>query len=221
MTGTIFNIQRFSIHDGPGIRTTVFLKGCPLNCFWCHNPEGIHRQTEIQFSSAKCILCKGGGILRGDWTPCFACPKNVGEPQVIDFNRICQICFGDRCLKGKWSPCYRCDCKGTVTQISESNDYRPTMKVDTGECFQSITAMSKYADKSLEELRLESYTATERVVSCNVCQGKKRLEGQWVKCTSCHSGKILMFNGKEIDCTICCGKGCNAKAVEAAARVAA
>lgn len=39
--GVIFNIQRFSVHDGPGIRTTVFLKGCPLRCWWCHNPEGL------------------------------------------------------------------------------------------------------------------------------------------------------------------------------------
>ena len=46
--GIVFNIQRFSIHDGPGIRTTVFLKGCSLHCFWCHNPEGIARKPEIQ-----------------------------------------------------------------------------------------------------------------------------------------------------------------------------
>lgn len=44
--GTVFNIQRFSLHDGPGIRTTAFLKGCPLNCRWCHNPEGIHPEPE-------------------------------------------------------------------------------------------------------------------------------------------------------------------------------
>jgi pyruvate formate lyase activating enzyme len=56
-TGLIFNIQRFSIHDGPGIRTTIFLKGCPLRCFWCHNPEGLHKQVEIQFYSARCIQC--------------------------------------------------------------------------------------------------------------------------------------------------------------------
>lgn len=57
MTGTIFNIQRFSIHDGPGIRTTVFLKGCSLRCFWCHNPEGIGRQRELQVYPELCIRC--------------------------------------------------------------------------------------------------------------------------------------------------------------------
>jgi pyruvate formate lyase activating enzyme len=57
LTGRVFNIQRFSIHDGPGIRTTVFLKGCPLRCFWCHNPEGLHPQIEVQFTPARCIAC--------------------------------------------------------------------------------------------------------------------------------------------------------------------
>ena len=56
-SGWVFNIQRFSIHDGPGIRTTVFLKGCPLHCFWCHNPEGMHPRQEIQFYPARCIMC--------------------------------------------------------------------------------------------------------------------------------------------------------------------
>ena len=56
-TGLVFNIQRFSIHDGPGIRTTVFLKGCPLRCFWCHNPEGLRPKLEIQFTASRCINC--------------------------------------------------------------------------------------------------------------------------------------------------------------------
>lgn len=53
----VFHIQRFSIHDGPGIRTTVFLKGCSMDCFWCHNPEGRHPYRELQFFPAKCVLC--------------------------------------------------------------------------------------------------------------------------------------------------------------------
>jgi glycyl-radical enzyme activating protein len=56
--GIVFDIQRFCIHDGPGIRTTVFLKGCPLHCLWCHNPESQERRTEIFFSPEKCIGCR-------------------------------------------------------------------------------------------------------------------------------------------------------------------
>lgn len=55
--GTVFDIQRFSIHDGPGIRTTVFLKGCPLRCQWCHNPEGRPAEPAISFVAARCAGC--------------------------------------------------------------------------------------------------------------------------------------------------------------------
>ncbi|MBP3323101.1 MAG: glycyl-radical enzyme activating protein [Clostridia bacterium] len=57
MIGKIFNIQRFSVHDGPGIRTTVFLKGCPLKCVWCHNPESHVVKSEIMLEKDKCVLC--------------------------------------------------------------------------------------------------------------------------------------------------------------------
>ncbi|MEW6363387.1 MAG: glycyl-radical enzyme activating protein [Acidobacteriota bacterium] len=55
--GIVFNIQRFSIHDGPGIRTTVFLKGCPLRCSWCHNPEGFVIEPEVVVVETRCISC--------------------------------------------------------------------------------------------------------------------------------------------------------------------
>ena len=55
--GTVFDIKKFSIHDGPGIRTTVFFKGCPLHCWWCHNPESQSPGPELMVRPARCIQC--------------------------------------------------------------------------------------------------------------------------------------------------------------------
>jgi pyruvate formate lyase activating enzyme len=84
--GLVLNIQRFCVHDGPGIRTTVFLKGCPLACPWCHNPEAISSRPQIVVVETRCIACgacvaacplglpsgRGGGFA-GERAPCTAC----------------------------------------------------------------------------------------------------------------------------------------------------
>ncbi|NLS45149.1 MAG: glycyl-radical enzyme activating protein [Firmicutes bacterium] len=77
MTGVIFDIKKFSIHDGPGIRTTVFFKGCPLQCIWCHNPEGQDISPEIMFSPEKCSVC--GECIS-------ACPNQAIIMSDISFN---------------------------------------------------------------------------------------------------------------------------------------
>lgn len=56
-TGIVFNIQKFCVHDGDGIRTCVFLKGCPLRCIWCHNPESLDKSPSLSFNKQKCSSC--------------------------------------------------------------------------------------------------------------------------------------------------------------------
>lgn len=55
--GIVFDIQKFSIHDGPGIRTTVFLKGCNIRCKWCHNPESFIKEPQLSYEKGNCVLC--------------------------------------------------------------------------------------------------------------------------------------------------------------------
>ena len=86
LTGRIFEIQRFSIHDGPGIRTTVFLKGCTLHCMWCHNHEGIDSGKALSFLPDRCIGC--GYCFR-------VCKRNAhrmdGDRHALD-REVCAVC---------------------------------------------------------------------------------------------------------------------------------
>lgn len=93
-TGNIFNIQHFSLNDGPGIRTVVFFKGCPLDCRWCHNPESKSEKKELSFLKDKCIMC--GKCIK-------VCAHNVhsfdGNLHIIDRDRcvFCKSCV-DICV---------------------------------------------------------------------------------------------------------------------------
>jgi pyruvate formate lyase activating enzyme len=104
-SGIIFNLQRYSIHDGPGIRTTVFLKGCGLKCMWCQNPESQHLRPEVFLNRSKCGAC---GV-------CVeACPRGansiVDGGCAIDRKKCdgCGACAqacpnGARTIMGRWA----------------------------------------------------------------------------------------------------------------------
>ena len=79
MSGTIFDIKEMAVHDGPGIRTTVFFKGCPLRCRWCHNPEGLSREPQLMYKENRCRHC---GL----------CKKPCSHPECQKFGRCLHIC---------------------------------------------------------------------------------------------------------------------------------
>ena len=79
MNGTVFDIKEMAVHDGPGLRTTVFLKGCPLKCLWCHNPEGLSAEPQLMFKEARC-------------TKCNLCYKPCNHTECKPFGRCLHIC---------------------------------------------------------------------------------------------------------------------------------
>lgn len=88
------DLKRFAVHDGPGIRTTLFLKGCPLRCRWCHNPEGISARPQVAVYSQKCIRC--GECIK-------ACPNQAFSPSDSSPRWDASLCVGcgkcvDACL---------------------------------------------------------------------------------------------------------------------------
>ena len=85
MIGTIFDIKEMAVHDGPGIRTTVFFKGCPLRCRWCHNPEGLVRTHQLLYKKARCRHCD-------------CCRKKCDHEECQPFDRCIHIC-PENCLE--------------------------------------------------------------------------------------------------------------------------
>lgn len=103
--GLIFDIKRYSINDGPGIRVTIFLKGCPLNCQWCHNPESISPKIQKLFTASKCIGCE---------ECCRVCPVQACRltPEgIVTDDSLCTLCgkCAEVCptLATEMSGCYR------------------------------------------------------------------------------------------------------------------
>ncbi len=109
LKGLIFNIQKFSLQDGPGIRTTVFMKGCPLVCPWCSNPEGMRNEPEVMVTERKCIGCKKCEEACGPGAITF-----VNDMRQIDWN-LCTQCL--EC--GKVCPSHAIEIAGEYRTVED------------------------------------------------------------------------------------------------------
>ena len=120
LTGVISNIQRFSLHDGPGVRSTVFFKGCPLRCFWCHNPETREYGPELRYKRADCVFCgtclsacRRSALTLGDSQGCgeIQAPgesHNPGECQAPGESQSPGECQGELRLLYDRAVCVKC-----------------------------------------------------------------------------------------------------------------
>ncbi|MBU9735408.1 glycyl-radical enzyme activating protein [Diplocloster agilis] len=100
MQGYIFDIKEFAVFDGPGIRTTVFFKGCPLHCMWCHNPEGMSFAPELMTSPNGCLHCGRCAQVCPSPSNCRVCGKCIGVCP-MHLRKICGTAVTPRELAGR------------------------------------------------------------------------------------------------------------------------
>lgn len=158
MNGKIFNIQRFSVHDGPGARTTVFFKGCNLRCVWCHNPESIPQRSVVEFYPQKCIGCM---------TCLEACPNgaqvllidaDTGESRHRILRENCAGCLKctDTCYAGALAPVGKeVDADYVMKQIETDIPYYERsgggVTFSGGECMLQIDFLAELLSRCREK----------------------------------------------------------------------
>ncbi|NMA36961.1 MAG: glycyl-radical enzyme activating protein [Papillibacter sp.] len=136
--GNIYDIQKFSVHDGPGIRTDVFLKGCPLKCLWCHSPESQGFGSDVAYMDIRCVGIKHCGL-------CLkACDRGAiseSEPK--------KSLTGDEELTYPVIDRPKCDvCLKCVEACPSTAIYNPLRRVTVEYCMESIRKDKKYYEKS-------------------------------------------------------------------------
>ena len=136
--GLIFNIQKFSIHDGPGIRTTVFFKGCPLKCKWCSNPESQLHKLQILYDFEKCVHCK----------KCLLnCPK-----QAITEKENHMIFNHDKCIG-----CLQCVNHCPTKALSHEGDFKEIQEIVREDAPVVVTRSYEFLAVSRKNVKNFSY----------------------------------------------------------------
>lgn len=113
--GTVFDIKEMAVHDGPGIRTTVFFKGCPLKCIWCHNPEGLKAEPQLMYKEQRCIKCD-------------ACKTDCSHSECKPFGRCIHMC-----------PCNCLSVSGKTYTTAEIIEILSEYKKTMGDTFGGVT----------------------------------------------------------------------------------
>lgn len=101
--GLVFNIQRFSVNDGPGVRTIVFLNGCPLRCKWCCNPESQELRPVVMFKEVNCVGCGNCNVVCPTGASNFAYPGKIDHTKCIACGKCVDVCYHKALeLSGRW-----------------------------------------------------------------------------------------------------------------------
>ena len=154
----IFEIKRFAVHDGPGIRTTVFFKGCPLSCIWCHNPEGIKSQKELAYIEQKCVNCLS--CLNDVFSCITGAIKIYGEE--IGINDLMEKVLADRefyetsnggisCSGGE--PLSQIDFLTTFLKACKNEDLQTAVDTSGYTAWENMERAAKYTDLFLYDLK--------------------------------------------------------------------
>lgn len=197
MKGTIFNIQKFCVNDGPGIRTTVFLKGCPLKCIWCHNPESQSENPEIMFYKDKCVNCGrcaavcGNGchsfdngvhkFERRNCVKCFECTKTGCEALEKVGREITTDEVMDEALKDKifydnsgggitlsgGEPLYQFDFSVEILKKAKENGLHTAMETCGFTSADRLEEISKYVDLFLFDYKETSSELHKKFTGIN------------------------------------------------------
>lgn len=199
-TGIIFHVTRGSFHDGKGLRTVVFFKGCNLRCVWCQNPEGISMQPELMYLKHKCVGC-GECLVRYP-----QCHKKQGDTILPDRER-CTLCFGcpEICLSGALERCgTKINEEDLMSLIGKDKVfYRNSgggVTFSGGECFLQYSFLTRMLTKCRSE-SIDTALETALCVPWEKIGGVLSLTNEFIvdiKHTDSKKHKFLTGRGNEI-----------------------